>query len=126
MLRLGLPTKMDKDSTTVTLVNVSATVARTVVLQGGAYGEHKLLSIAVDGGTPTPVSANDGLPDSAVAITLAPGCAGTLTIAMVRRRASRPKAPCPFLCLSRTRARALHTHTHTHTHRERERESERE
>ena len=65
-------------------MNVSATATRTLVLQGGAYGEHKLLSISVDGGAPTAITEGHGLTDSAVAITLAPGCAGTLKIAMVR------------------------------------------
>ena len=36
---------MTDDSVTVTLVNLNATEARVVAVQGGAYGEHQLISV---------------------------------------------------------------------------------
>ena len=41
--------RLSDDSATVSLVNVGQVEPRTVTVQGGAYGEHKLLSAAVDG-----------------------------------------------------------------------------
>jgi hypothetical protein len=35
---------VEDDRTVVTLVNVSQTTPRTVVVQGGGYGEHQILS----------------------------------------------------------------------------------
>ena len=100
--RAGLPdgisalvTSFDANAVTVTLVNCSATAAQTVVLQGGAYGEHKLTSVAVDGGPPTLLGVDDGLTDAAFAVTLEPGCVGTLEIEQVRY-ANRPALAFPW------------------------------
>ncbi len=38
-------------STTVTLVNLSSSRARTVIVQGGGYGEHQLVSVTHAGKT---------------------------------------------------------------------------
>jgi hypothetical protein len=104
--RAGLPSHlaalveaMDADSVTVQLVNTSSTLEQTVVLQGGAYGEHALTSVTISDlngastGAATPIRADDGLGNSAFAATIQPGCAGRLKIgpsAYCRRR--RPTA----------------------------------
>ena len=42
----GAPGNFYSDSVTVTLVNVSPSVARSVIVQGGAYGEHQIESVS--------------------------------------------------------------------------------
>ena len=77
---------MDADSVTVQLVNTSSTLEQTVVLQGGAYGEHALTSVATTSVTASssaeakPINDDDGLGNSAFAVTIQPGCAGRLKI----------------------------------------------
>ena len=80
---------MDADSVTVQLVNTSSTLEQTVVLQGGAYGEHALTSVATTNITGSssfasaeakPITDDDGLGNSAFAVTIQPGCAGRLKI----------------------------------------------
>jgi hypothetical protein len=73
----ALVTRMTADQVTVTLVNVDPVQARTVVVQGGAYGEHQFTQVA-SGGQTTP------LEDSAFTVCLAPGCGATLQIEMER------------------------------------------
>ncbi len=85
--RAGLPEdtaalveKMDGDSTTVTLVNLNVSEARTVIIQGGAYGEHTLTSAIAD-------DQQLKLNDRAVSVRLEPGCGARITLKM--RRHSR-------------------------------------
>ena len=61
---------------------------RTVIAQGGAYGEHQLVSVSQDGQT-APVD------NAHFAVHLAPGCGGHLTIAM-QRYANRPTCAFPW------------------------------
>ena len=82
--RAGLPedvaalvSQMSDTSTTVTLVNVSTTTPRSLVVQGGAYGEHVIESVDLDGNS-VPV----GKPNFTV--TLNPGSGGKLTLKMKR------------------------------------------
>lgn len=79
---------MSADATTVTLVNLDPAQARTVVVQGGGYGEHQILS-AVAGGRETPVNAR------ALRVRLAPGAGETLTLRM-RRYANAPRLAFPW------------------------------
>ena len=71
---------------TVQLVNTSSTLEQTVVLQGGAYGEHALTSVLTTSISDASVEAaklisdEDGLGNSAFAVTIEPGCAGRLKI----------------------------------------------
>jgi hypothetical protein len=74
--------------TVVTLVNVSPTAARTVVVQGGAYAEHQIESATVNGRT-TPVGAPH------VTVRLAPGAGATIELAM-RRYANQPTVAFPW------------------------------
>lgn len=73
--------------TQVTLVNLAA-VARTVTVQGGAYGEHRIDRVTVDGKA-TDIGA------AAFTIRLEPGCGARVTLAM-RRYANRPTLAFPW------------------------------
>jgi hypothetical protein len=85
--RAGLPedvaaliSAMSGSSTTLTLVNLSTTASRTVIVQGGAYAEHRIESTETAGssGKATPVNG------TAVTVTLDPGAGGTLILTMKR------------------------------------------
>jgi hypothetical protein len=65
------------DSVTVTLVNISPSVARSVIVQGGAYGEHQIVSVS-DGTATLNVGAAN------FPVRLAPGAGAKLTIRMKR------------------------------------------
>lgn len=82
--RAGLPedvgalvTSMNNSSTTVSLVNMNPTHARSVIVQGGAYGEHQITSVATGGDAAT-------VNDRSFAVRLAPGCGADLTVGMAR------------------------------------------
>ena len=53
--------------TVVTLVNLNPSQPRTVIVQGGGYGEHQLLSVTA-GGKTTPIDA------PLLTVQLGPGC----------------------------------------------------
>ena len=92
--RAGLPedvaalvSEMTDTSTVVTLVNLNATTPRTLVVQGGAYAEHRIESVDWNGrgvavGKPT------------FTVTLNPGAGGKLTLKM-KRYASDPTVKFP-------------------------------
>jgi hypothetical protein len=93
--RAGLPedvaalvSGMTADQVTVTLVNLSPVHERTVVVQGGAYGEHQLTAATV-GEQTTPVKR------SALTVRLAPGCGTRLQIDM-QRYANPPTLAFPW------------------------------
>ena len=69
---------MTADSTTVEIVNTNQVEEQRLVVQGGAYGEHKIVSAATDGGGAHEV---DG---PCLKLRLAPGAGTTLTLAMQR------------------------------------------
>jgi hypothetical protein len=79
---------MTADATTVTLVNISPTQARTVTIQGGAYGEHQILSVS-DGKVTRPVG------DRAFTVRLAPGSGARLSLKM-KRYANQPTLDFPW------------------------------
>ncbi|WP_242008311.1 hypothetical protein [Sphingomonas ginsenosidivorax] len=74
-------------TTEVTLVNLGRQ-ARTVVVQGGAYAEHRIEAVEVAG-----TSATVG--GAAFTIRLEPGCGARMTLAM-RRYANRPTLAFPW------------------------------
>ncbi|HEY0265819.1 MAG TPA: hypothetical protein VGC16_03650 [Rhizomicrobium sp.] len=76
------------DSLTLSLVNVSPSVARNVIVQGGAYGEHQIVSVS-DG----KVTLNVDAPN--VPVRLAPGAGAKLTIKM-KRFANDPTLSFPW------------------------------
>lgn len=74
-------------STEVTLVNTGR-VARTVVVQGGSYAEHRIDAVTVDGVART-VGGRD------FTLRLEPGCGARMTLAMTRY-ANRPTLAFPW------------------------------
>ncbi len=84
----ALVSALEDDRTVVSLVNLNATAPRTVVVQGGGYGEHQILSAAVHGRT-TPIDARE------FTVELAPGAGATLTLTM-KRYANQPTAKFPW------------------------------
>jgi hypothetical protein len=84
----ALVSEMGDTRTVVTLVNLSASAARTVVVQGGAYGEHRIEAVAVNGKTQR-VGARD------FTVRLAPGAGAKLELTM-RRYAEAPTVKFPW------------------------------
>jgi len=92
--RAGLPedvaalvSGMTATSTSLTLVNLNQASARTVVVQGGAYGEHRIASAQTDGHTYR-------IDHPSFTVRLAPGAGTSLTIAM-KRYSEKPTAAFP-------------------------------
>jgi hypothetical protein len=73
----ALVSEMTGTNTVVTLVNLNNTEPRTVILQGGAYGEHQLESVTFDGKTTV---INSPL----LTVRLNPGSGQRLTLQMKR------------------------------------------
>jgi hypothetical protein len=63
--------------TAVTLVNLNPTQRRLVIVQGGAYGEHELVTVTTGGKT----TRIDG---PLLTVQLSPGSGATLTLDMKR------------------------------------------
>jgi hypothetical protein len=82
--RAGLPedvaalvSRLGDTQTIVTLINLNQSQRRTVVVQGGAYGEHRV--VGVTNGTAT---TNVDAP--LLTVELEPGCGATLELQMTR------------------------------------------
>lgn len=82
--RAGLPEdvaalveKLTADETVVTLVNISPTEPRTLIVQTGGYGEHQCVSVEVDG-------EETRVDDACFRVRLVPGCGAALKITMKR------------------------------------------
>ena len=95
--RAGLPedvaalvTRVEKDLTELTLVNLNQTEARTVVVQGGAYGEH------IFGTVTTPTKDKLDVADSHFTVRLEPGTGTTMTI-QTERYQNRPTLTMPIV-----------------------------
>ncbi|MFJ6023493.1 hypothetical protein ACIQC9_02680 [Brevundimonas sp. NPDC092305] len=73
----ALVDSMTADETAVTLINLSPTQPRTVVVQGGGYGEHRIRSVAI-GDTRHPVDGDH------FTLRLEPGAGARLVLAMDR------------------------------------------
>jgi hypothetical protein len=84
----ALVSELSDTRTTVTLVNLNPSQPRTVVVQGGGYGEHQLTSVTA-GGVTTRIDA------PLLTVELAPGAGQTLTLEM-KRYANRPTALLPW------------------------------
>jgi hypothetical protein len=84
----ALVSELSDAHTTVTLINLSSSHARTVIVQGGGYGEHQLVSVT-RGGDTTPIDA------PVLTVRLDPGCGQTLVLAM-KRYANRPTVLQPW------------------------------
>jgi hypothetical protein len=72
----------------VTLVNLNVSQPRTLVVQGGAYGEHQLVSVT-SGGTTTPINA------PLLTVQLAAGSGQKLVLEM-KRYANAPTVLHPW------------------------------
>ena len=73
---------------TVSLVNLDQVRGHTVIVQGGAYGEHRVTGVTVDGRT-TPVNR------SSFSVRLAPGCGARLVV-KADRYANQPTFAFPW------------------------------
>ena len=85
----ALVEKLSDESVTVTLVNVNPIEPRTLIVQGGAYAEHTISSVAIEGGETTNIG------ESAFQIHLAPGCGTRLEI-KTDRYANTPTLAFPW------------------------------
>jgi hypothetical protein len=93
--RAGLPrdvaalvSALEADRYRVQLVNLDQVHPRTVVLQGGAYGEHQILDVELDG-------RSWAVDSRSVAVRLAPGAGAELVIKDARF-ANRPTLSMPW------------------------------
>lgn len=84
----ALVSELTDTSTTVTLVNLNSTASRTIVVQGGAYAEHQIESVQVNGQT----QAVNG---RTFTVELKPGAGATVTLKM-RRFANQPTITFPW------------------------------
>jgi hypothetical protein len=82
--RAGLPEDvgalvetLEAGAATLTLVNLNPVDSRTVLVQGGAYGEHELLSAVVDGKT-------HAVAGPVATVHLKPGCGAKIRFTMKR------------------------------------------
>ena len=93
--RSGLPRdvaalveKLTGDTVTLTLVNTSPFHSRDLILQAGAYGEHRFHSVTVNGKT-VPIEG------PSVRLRLQPGCGSRLVFSM-QRYANQPRLAPPW------------------------------
>jgi hypothetical protein len=84
----ALVDSLREDSTSLVLVNLNQSEPRTVIVQGGAYGEHVFESLTV-GDRTTPVGR------TSFRVELAPGSGGRLTASM-KRYAAQPTLALPW------------------------------
>ena len=91
----SLVEKLSDDETTLSLVNINPLEERTVIVQGGAYAEHQLVSATVDDKT-LPIDK------SAFTVRLAPG-AGSRIVLKMNRYANQPTLLFPWTGINRFR-----------------------
>jgi hypothetical protein len=84
----ALVSELSDTRTVVTLVNLHPSQPRTVVVQGGGYGEHQLVSVT-SGDKTTPIDA------PVLTVRLEPGCGRQLALAM-KRYANVPTVKHPW------------------------------
>ena len=84
----ALVESLTDDTVTVTLVNTSHVTSRRVTVQGGAYAEHQLGSVALDG-------KKAEVEDDSFEVNIAPGCGARLEIA-TDRYANTPTLAFPW------------------------------
>jgi hypothetical protein len=84
----ALVSSMSDTRTTLTLVNLNPSQPRTVIVQGGGYGEHQLVSVT-QGGRKTPINS------PLVTVYLAPGAGEQLELEM-KRYVNRPTVLHPW------------------------------
>lgn len=81
---------LEADAAGMTLVNTSATTARELIVQAGAFGEHSFTTVAVDG------EAEQSISGRWVTVKLAPGAVTRLEFGM-QRYANKPSYDTPWV-----------------------------
>jgi hypothetical protein len=84
----ALVSELSGTRTAVTLINLNTTQPRTVIVQGGGYGEHQLVSVTT-GDRMTPIDS------PLLTVRLDPGCGGKLVLEM-KRYANTPTVKHPW------------------------------
>ncbi len=84
----ALVQRMTTDETVVTLVNVNQLDSRSLIVQGGAYGEHQITSAALDG-------SQTNVDRRCVKVELQPGSGATLTLKM-KHHVNQPTFDLPW------------------------------
>ena len=84
----ALVSELSATRTVVTLVNLNLVQSRTVIVQGGGYGEHQLVSVT-DGNRTTPIDS------PLLTVRLDPGCGQKLVLEM-KRYANTPTVKHPW------------------------------
>jgi hypothetical protein len=85
----ALVSEISSTRTVVTLVNLNPSRPRTVIVQGGGYGEHQLVSVTTTGGKRTHIDS------PLLTVRLQPGCGQKLVLEM-RRYANAPTVLHPW------------------------------
>ncbi len=85
----ALVERMSADETVVTLVNTSPMAERTVIVQGGAYGEHQIDSVHCNG-------EESAINAAHFAVKIAPGSGAQLTLKM-QRYVNQPTFAMPWI-----------------------------
>jgi hypothetical protein len=80
---------MTQDEVTVTFVNLNLVKSRKMIVQGGAYAEHQIISASVDG-------VDTLVNHSHFAVTIEPGCGSRVVIKM-QRYANQPTMAFPWV-----------------------------
>ena len=84
----ALVSAMSDTRTSVTLVNLNRSQRRTVIVQGGGYGEHQLVSVTLGGKT-------TAIDSPLLTVQLEPGAGQTLELTM-KRYANAPTSLHPW------------------------------
>ena len=84
----ALVERMSDDRLTLSLVNVSPVESRTLVIQGGSFGEHQIVAVTQEG-------VRTQVADSSFQVVLAPGSGTTLEIEQ-RRYVNKPSYEFPW------------------------------
>lgn len=84
----ALVTRLTADDAEVTLVNINQLTPRALIVQGGAYGEHTITTVATAG-------AETKVGGQRVAVKLAPGSGAKLTLKF-KRHANPPTLALPW------------------------------
>lgn len=84
----ALVERMTADETVVSIVNTNQLQARTIIVQGGAYGEHQIVSAKAN-------DAQSPIDGAQVTVKLAPGAGATLTLKM-KRHVNQPTFALPW------------------------------
>ena len=71
----ALVSALSDTSTSVTLVNLNRSARRTVIMQGGGYGEHQLIDVTLNG-------KRTSIDSPFVTVQLEPGAGQTLELTM--------------------------------------------